>query len=91
MPDVPTFAETLPGLEFNNWTSMFVRAGTPKPIVDKLNAEVVRILAMPDVQEKLRGLGAEPQPSTSDEMAAILRKDAERWGKIIKSTGMKAD
>ena len=91
MPDVPTFAETLPGLEFNNWTSMFVRAGTPKPIVDKLNAEVVRILASPDVQEKLRGLGAEPSPTTSDEMAAIMKKDAERWGKIIKSTGMKAD
>lgn len=91
MPEVPMFSDTLPGLEFNNWTAIFTRAGTPRPIVDRLNAEVLRILALPDVREKLDAMGAEPAPTTPDELRGILRKDAERWGRIIKSTGMKAD
>ena len=91
MPEVPAFNETLPGLDFDNWTAMFVRAGTPKAIVDRLNAEVVRILAQPDVRERLATLGAEPLPSTPQELASVVRKDAERWGKIIKSTGMQPD
>jgi len=91
MPEVPTFGETLPGFEFNNWTAIFARAGTPRAIVDRLNAEVLRILALPDVREKLDAMGAEAAPTTPDELRAILRRDAERWGRIIKATGMKAD
>ena len=91
MPDVPTIGETLPGLEFNNWTALFVRAGTPRPIVDKLNAEVVRILNAPDVREKLLAMGAEPAPSTPQELGATVRKDAERFAKLIKATGMKSE
>ena len=91
MPEVPVFHETLPGLDFDNWTAMFVRMGTPKAIVDRLNAEVVRILAQPDVRDRLATLGAEPMPSTSQELGAVVRKDAERWGKIIKATGMQPD
>ena len=91
MPDVPTIGETFPGLEFNNWTALFVRAGTPRPIIDKLNAEIVRILNAPDVREKLLGMGAEPAPSTPQELGATMRKDAERFGKLIKATGMKAE
>lgn len=91
MPDVPTFNETLPGLEFDNWTALFARAGTPKAIVDKLNAEIVRIMAMPDVRDRLATLGAEPLSSTPAELGTIVRRDAERWGKIIKATGMQPD
>ena len=91
MPDVPTFNETFPGLDFDNWTALFARAGTPKPIIDRLNAEIVRILAQTDVRERLATLGAEPVSSTPQELAAVVRKDAERWGRIIKATGMQPD
>lgn len=91
MPDVPTFSETIPGVEFENWTALFARAGTPRPIIEKLNAEVVRILNLPDIRERLLGLGAEPAPSTPQELGATMKKDAERWGRIIKATGMQPD
>ena len=91
MPAVPTFSETLPGVEFNNWTAMFARAGTPRAIVDKLNAEAVRLLNLPDVKDKFTGLGAEPIASTPQELAATMKKDAELWGKVIKMTGVKGD
>ena len=91
MPDVPTFSETFPGLDFDNWTALFARAGTPKPIVDRLNTEIVRILAQPDVRERLATLGAEPAPSTPQELATVIRKDADRWGRIIKASGMQPD
>ena len=91
MPNVPTFSETLPGVEFNNWTALFTRAGTPRAIVDKLNAEAVRILNLPDVKERFLGLGAEPTASTPEELGVTMKKDAELWGKVIKTTGIKGD
>lgn len=91
MPDVPTFSETLPGMEFSNWTSLFVRAGTPPAIVDRLNAEVLRILKQPDVREIIGGLGAEIAPTSSNEMVAIMRKNVQRWGPILNKSGMKSN
>lgn len=91
MPDVPTFNEILPGVEFNNWTALFTRAGTPRPLIDKLNAEAARILNLPDVRERLLGLGAEPTASTPQELGATMRNDAARWGNVIKVTGIQAD
>jgi len=91
MPDVPSFSETIPGMEFSNWTMLSVRAGTPRAIVDKLNAEVQRILQQPDVRARITGLGAEITPNTPEEMVAIMRKDAQRWGRIIPTTGMKSE
>ena len=91
MPDVPTFNETVPGVEFNNWTAIFTRAGTPRAVIDKLNAEVVRILNLPDVRERFMGLGAEPVASTPQELGDTIRKDAALWGKIIKATGIQGD
>lgn len=91
MPNVPTFNETLPGVEFNNWTALFTRAGTPRAIVYKLNAEAIRILNLPDVKERFLGLGAEPTASTPEELGVTMKKDAELWGKVIKTTGIKGD
>ena len=91
MPNVPTFNETLPGVEFNNWTALFTRAGTPRAIVDKLNAEAMRILKLPDVRQRFLGLGAEPTASTPEELGVTMKKDAELWGKVIKTTGIKGD
>jgi tripartite-type tricarboxylate transporter receptor subunit TctC len=91
LPDTPTMAESLPGYEFNNWYGVMVPAATPRPIIDLLNAEVHRILALADVRERFSGLGAEPTPSTPERFAAVLRMDAEKWGRVIRQAGVKAD
>jgi tripartite-type tricarboxylate transporter receptor subunit TctC len=91
LPDVPTIGEALPGYEFNNWYGVMAPVGTARPIVDKLNAETARILALPDVREKFTSLGADPTPSTPDKFGSVMKSDADKWGKIIKLTGARAD
>jgi tripartite-type tricarboxylate transporter receptor subunit TctC len=91
LPDTPTMAESLPGYEFNNWYGLMAPAGTPRPVIEALNAEVGRILGLPDVKEKLSGLGADPMPSTPERFAAVLKADAEKWGRIIRQAGVRAE
>jgi tripartite-type tricarboxylate transporter receptor subunit TctC len=91
LPDTPTMSEALPGYEFNNWYGLMAPAGTPRPLVDLLNAEVHRILALPDVKERFSGLGADPMPSTPERFGAVMRADAEKWGKVIRDAGVKAE
>lgn len=91
LPDTPTVGETLPGFEFNNWYGFMAPAGTPRPIVDFLNAEVQRILALADVRERLAGLGADPTPSTPERFGAVMTADAEKWGRVIRQVGVRAD
>ena len=91
LPDTPTMGEVLPGYEFNNWYGLMAPAGTPRAIIDQLNAEVHRILALPDVKERFSGLGADPLPSTPERFAAVMRADAEKWGKVIREAGVRAE
>ena len=91
LPDVPTIGETLPGYELNNWYGLLAPPGTPRAIIDKVNADLARALAAPDIREKLLVLGADPTPSTPERFAAVIRTDADRAGKIIKAAGVKAD
>ena len=91
LPDVPTIGETLPGYEFNNWYGMFAPAGTPRSIIDRVNADVARALASPDIREKFMSLGADPTPSTPERFAAVIRTDAEKAGRVIKAAGVRAD
>jgi tripartite-type tricarboxylate transporter receptor subunit TctC len=91
LPAVPTLGETLPGYEFNNWYGIMAPAGTPRPVIDRLNAEVTRILAQPEIHEKFMTLGAEPTPGTPERFGAVIRADAEKSGKIIKAAGVRAD
>jgi tripartite-type tricarboxylate transporter receptor subunit TctC len=71
-------------MEFNNWYGVMAPAGTARPIVDKLNAETARILALPDVREKFTSLGAGPDNrSTPDKFGSVMKSDADKWGKII--------
>lgn len=88
---VPTIGETLHGYEFNNWYGIMAPAGTPRPIVDRLNAEIIALLAQPAIREKFLTLGAEPLPSTPERFAAVIRTDAEKAGRIIKTAGVRAD
>jgi tripartite-type tricarboxylate transporter receptor subunit TctC len=90
-PDVPTVAESLPGFEATTWFAMFAPANTPKPIIDKLNAEVVRIFKLPDVAERLKTLGLDPVLSTPDELGKYQASEIVKWTKVVKESGAKAE
>ena len=91
LPGTPTMSESLPGYEFNNWYGIMAPASTPRPVIELLNAEVHRILSLPDVRERFSGLGADPTPSTPEKFAAVMKADAEKWGRIIKQAGVRAE
>jgi len=91
LPDTPTVGESLPGFEFNNWYGIMAPAATPRAVVDFLNAEVLRVLALADVKEKFAALGADPTPGTPERFATVMAADAEKWGKVIKQAGVRAD
>ena len=92
LPDVPTLAEAgYPGFEMTTWYGLLVTGGTPRPIVDRLAAELERILRMPDVQARLRGLGGEPGALTPEQFAEMNRAEYERMGKLIRDANIKAE
>ena len=92
LPNVPTIAEAgYPAAEMTTWYAMYVTAGTPKPVVDKLAAELKRVLALPDVQAKLKGLGGEPGNISVEQFAAMNKAEYERFGKLIKTANIKAE
>ena len=90
-PDVPTVAESLPGFEATTWFAMFAPANTPKPIIDKLNAEVVRVFKLPEVTERLKTLGLDPVLSTPDELGKYQATEIVKWAKVVKESGAKAE
>ncbi len=91
LPELPTIAETLPGYDASGWYGLVAPAATPKDIVAKLNTEVVRILRLPDVAERLAGQGAEPVGNTADEFGAFIRSEIDKWAKLVKAANMKAE
>jgi len=92
LPDLPTIAEAgVPGFEASGWFGFAAPAGTPRAVVRKLNTELVRILNLPEVKERLIGLGAEPVGDTPEEFAAFIRAEAAKWGKVIKALNLKIE
>ena len=92
VPELPTIAEGgLPGYNASGWYGLLAPAATPKEIVARLNTEVVRILRLPDVVERLSGLGAEPAGNTPEQFTAFIRAEIEKWAKLVKAANMKAD
>jgi len=91
MPDIPTIGETLPGYRAEAFQGMVVPAGVPQAIVNKLSAEVARIVRLPDVAERFQLDGAEPVGSTPNEFAAFLRAEMQKWSKVIKDAGIKPE
>ena len=92
LPDVPTLAEAgLPGVEMTTWYGLFVTAGTPKPVVDKLYAETMKAIKDPEVAKKLVGLGGEPGNVSQAEFAALVKSDYDRFGKLIKDANVKLE
>ena len=91
-PDVPSAPESgLPGIESNVWFGLFAPAGTPKAIVAKVNRDVVAALTHPDARDTLLSQGAEAAPMTPDEFAAFLKKEIDKWGKVIKDAGIRTE
>jgi tripartite-type tricarboxylate transporter receptor subunit TctC len=90
-PDVPTIAETLPGFECVNWYAMLAPAKTPPAIVNKINAEMVKMIADPSFAQRLIDLGSEPQSSSPAELRDYMRKESDRWNRVIKAAGLKIE
>src|SRR5438874_12362556 len=92
MPEVPTIAEAgVPGYEATIWLGLMAPAGTPRPVLEKLNAEVNKIINAPDVKDAWGKQGAVPMGMPVDEFGKFLREDIEKWSKLVKATGMKVD
>jgi tripartite-type tricarboxylate transporter receptor subunit TctC len=92
LPEVPTIAEAgVPGYEATNWFSLLAPAGTPQPIIDRLQQELVRALRAADVKERLVAEGADLIGSTSDELADYMRSETEKWARVVKSAGIKPE
>jgi tripartite-type tricarboxylate transporter receptor subunit TctC len=85
LPDVPNMAEAdVSGQESETMQGILVPAGTPKEIIDLLNREIVKAMALPDVKEKCAQLGFDPVANKPDEFAAYIKKEVEKWGKVIR-------
>jgi tripartite-type tricarboxylate transporter receptor subunit TctC len=90
--DFPTIAEAgVPGYEIVSWQGIFAPAGTPAEIIKRLNEEIVKILGMPDIRERLEALGVEPAANTPEEFAAFQKAEIEKWRKVVKEAGVKVD
>jgi tripartite-type tricarboxylate transporter receptor subunit TctC len=91
-PDIPTISEAgLPGYEMTLWNALFAPAGTPREIISRLNGEVLKSLQAPDMQERLAAVGASPGGGTPEEFGAYFRNEVEKFGKIVRATGMKLE
>lgn len=92
LPDVPTLAEAgLPGFDMTTWYAVYVTAGTPPDVVARLQAELIRIVALPDVQAKLRGLGGEPGTMTVEQFTRFNAQEYERFGRLIREANIKPE
>jgi tripartite-type tricarboxylate transporter receptor subunit TctC len=92
MPEVPTVAESgLPGFEAGAWYGVLAPAATSRAVVDRLNGELVRILKLPDVQQRLRGEAYDVIADTPDQFAAAIRAEIAKWAPIVKQAGLRAE
>jgi tripartite-type tricarboxylate transporter receptor subunit TctC len=91
-PNVPTMAESgVPGYDVVSWQAIFAPAGTPRPIVDRLHAEIAKILQDPEVRDRLAKLGLDPSGMTPAELTAFQKAEIEKWAKVVKAANIKID
>ena len=92
MPNLPTISEAgLPGFDANNWYGLLAPANTPRPIINRLNAEATKVLAMPDVTNFLFNQGLDPAPGTPEKFGAYIKSEMTKWAKVVKDSGAKAN
>lgn len=91
-PEIPTLAESgVPGYEATAWFGLFAPAGTPQPIIERLNAEVVKVVKLPEMRERFLALGAEPVGSRPAEFGAFFRNEVAKWAKVVKAAGVRVE
>jgi len=88
-PDLPTVAETLPGFEAGSWVGLMAPAGTPEPVISRIQQEVARIVALPDIRQRFQQLGAESVGDTPAEFRKALQAETERYAKLVKAAHLK--
>jgi tripartite-type tricarboxylate transporter receptor subunit TctC len=91
MPDLPAVAESLPGYEMALWIGVFAPAGTARDISSKLNAEIVRVVNLPDIRDRLAGMGVEPLGNSSEQMADWIRGEIAKFGPVVKAGDIRAE
>ncbi|MEO8250621.1 MAG: tripartite tricarboxylate transporter substrate-binding protein, partial [Burkholderiales bacterium] len=92
LPDVPTMKEAgMPNFETSTWGGILAPAGTPKAVVEKLNAEINKALAAPDVKKRLQDAGIEPAGGTPEQFAAFIASEMKKWGKVAQDAGIKPE
>jgi tripartite-type tricarboxylate transporter receptor subunit TctC len=92
LPEVPTISEAgVPGFEVTTWSGVVVPSGVPNPIVLRLNTEINKALVSQSVQERLGGSGYDLVGGTSEQFAALIKRETVKWGDVIKRTGAKPD
>jgi tripartite-type tricarboxylate transporter receptor subunit TctC len=91
LPDVPTVSETVPGYELTNWFGMTVPAATPRDVINKVYADVSKVLQQADFREKIAGMGADVVGSTPDQFGAFMKSESAKWGKVIRDANIKAE
>jgi tripartite-type tricarboxylate transporter receptor subunit TctC len=92
LPDVPTVAEAgLPDFEVTTWYGVLAPAGTPRPIVARLNAEIVKAMKSPEMNARLAAMATEPVTSTPEGFSDLIRREIVKWGKVVRAAGLKAD
>ena len=92
LPDGPTIAEAgQKGFDMGSWQAVFVPMGTPKPIVDRLHPEIMKIVATPEAQARLKGFGMVPSDMTPAQLGEYQKSEVEKWAKLVKAAGIKAD
>lgn len=84
LPDIPPIRETVPGYEVTTWYSFVAPAGTPKPVIDRLNKEITEIVESPEMKKRLQDQGVEAEAMTSDELAALFKSESAKWARVIR-------
>ena len=91
LPDTPTVAETVPGYEATAWFGIGMPKGTPREIIEKMNAEVNRALADPKMRERLAELGGKPIPGTPEDFGRVIQAETDKWAKVVTASGAKVE
>jgi tripartite-type tricarboxylate transporter receptor subunit TctC len=89
LPEVPALAEVLPGYEATSWYAVLTRAGTPRAIINRLNQVSAQVTSSPEIRSKLVAVSVDPEVLTPEQLGAMIRRDYERWGEIVKAIGLK--
>lgn len=92
LPEVPTVAESgFPGFDVQSWFSLAAPAGTPRPVIERLNSALNKVLAAPDVRQRLQDLAATPEPGTPEQLRRLIAAETKRWHDVVKQSGAKAE